>query len=551
MNSFPSVIWAPQDSFDLDASQLNGRRFVGGSFIDGIVSELQTGELLHLSCPQIEGKENLGRRLSMAIKTKTMAKIYSEMPRHIIEEVGSLHTLDPSINELALSRRGATRELRFSVTGIIHSLSSKNAIFKIASCVGGDTYPWDALICSSTAGRDVVRKIWEQRLEYLSRRFSSERLNDQWLPSTPVIPLLGPSTQPYHPEMGREERRMLARSVLGISARSFVVITLGRISFHSKANPIPLYKALSDIALKNSDITLIECGQYANDGTEHVYNELAALYPAFKRLVIGGGVVATELEKWQALAAANVYVSVSDNIQETFGISLLEAMLAELPVIASDWSGYRDIVQDGVTGFLVPTSNMLDSLGRDPLEIAYYSDNLSYDFWIGLSSLGISVDIGSLERLLHLLMTEDQLCSRLGQKGFESYHKRYTPNIVINQYRHLWSELSEMRKMAISSGQYTTGRAPVMQQLFSGFSTTSEQRDSARIVDVASAGKLLSSKLTKEFLALLTGGDLEKVILGYIENNTNIEAVELCNKGLRHDQAIRLISILVKYGVAV
>lgn len=39
---------------------------------------------------------------------------------------------------------------------------------------------------------------------------------------------------------------------------------------------------------------------------------------------------------------------------ETFGIALCEAMSCERPVVASDFGGFSEIVEDGVTGLLVP-----------------------------------------------------------------------------------------------------------------------------------------------------------------------------------------------------
>ena len=54
-------------------------------------------------------------------------------------------------------------------------------------------------------------------------------------------------------------------------------------------------------------------------------------------------------------SAADVFISLVDNIQETFGITPLEAMASGLPVVVSDWDGYRHTVRDGEEGFLIPT----------------------------------------------------------------------------------------------------------------------------------------------------------------------------------------------------
>src|SRR5205807_184608 len=53
--------------------------------------------------------------------------------------------------------------------------------------------------------------------------------------------------------------------------------------------------------------------------------------------------------------AADVFVSPIDNIQESFGLTVVEAMACGLPQVVPDWNGYRDTVIDGDTGFLIPT----------------------------------------------------------------------------------------------------------------------------------------------------------------------------------------------------
>lgn len=52
-------------------------------------------------------------------------------------------------------------------------------------------------------------------------------------------------------------------------------------------------------------------------------------------------------------AAADVVLGASF-VNETFGISLCEALATERPVIAADFGGFREVVRDGETGLLVP-----------------------------------------------------------------------------------------------------------------------------------------------------------------------------------------------------
>lgn len=45
------------------------------------------------------------------------------------------------------------------------------------------------------------------------------------------------------------------------------------------------------------------------------------------------------------------------SIRESFGVSLIEAMALEIPVVATDNAGFREILEDGITGLIVEGQN--------------------------------------------------------------------------------------------------------------------------------------------------------------------------------------------------
>jgi phosphatidyl-myo-inositol alpha-mannosyltransferase len=78
-----------------------------------------------------------------------------------------------------------------------------------------------------------------------------------------------------------------------------------------------------------------------------------------------------EAQKARYFASADIFCAPSTG-QESFGIVLLEAMAAGVPIVASDIHGYKNVVQRDATGLLVEPRNhnqlaaALYTLARDP-----------------------------------------------------------------------------------------------------------------------------------------------------------------------------------------
>ena len=109
--------------------------------------------------------------------------------------------------------------------------------------------------------------------------------------------------------------------------------------------------------------------------------------------------------------AADIFTSLSDNIQETFGLVIIEAMSCGLPVVASDWNGYRDLVVDGETGFLVPTTMFkgatVDSTVRFLLGV------ISYDRFLGECNQTTSIDNVAAAQAFTRLISDRSLRERM------------------------------------------------------------------------------------------------------------------------------------------
>ena len=149
---------------------------------------------------------------------------------------------------------------------------------------------------------------------------------------------------------------------------------------------------------------------------------------------------------WQAVwGVVDIFCSLSDNIQETFGLTPVEAMAAGLPVIVTDWNGYRDTVRHKIDGFRISTMQAPAGCG-DYLSLVHATGSLSYDRYIGYHSQTVSLNYEELINHLMLLVESKNMRKKMGDSARLHAQSTYDWSRVISQYQELWKELATIRQ---------------------------------------------------------------------------------------------------------
>lgn len=419
------------EAYDVTHGKPMGRHFAGHGFLSAFAWYTS-----HDAPVGYVGNAKLGGEFCSFIKNFRP----ESSPRYIVaakagalRQVGCLFTPSP-INAAQTWQRELHGPRSWSLCGVNHTLSSARAMDGLTALLAAAVQPWDAIICTSTASRAVIETLFARQEEHLSRRLGATRFVR---PQLPVIPL-GVDCEA---QTRRAEHRGEARSSLGIEPGDFVVLFLGRLSFHAKANPTPMYLALERLTRRHR-VVLIECGWTANEHIAQAYADARAkLCPSVRSIVLDGRVNEVRDTAW---AAADVFCSLSDNIQETFGLTPIEAMAVGLPVVVTDWDGYKDTVRNGLDGFAVPTIAAPPGAGQH-LATRHALEVDTYDSYIGQASTAIAVDVDATAAAFERLAADPDLRRRMGANGAARARERFDWRVIVRAYEELWRELAALR----------------------------------------------------------------------------------------------------------
>jgi glycosyltransferase involved in cell wall biosynthesis len=354
---------------------------------------------------------------------------------------GTLYLPDPSLHAHAWRRRAGDQRA-YSLTGITHTTASASAMDMIAELPLAPVQEWDALICTSRAVKAMVESLLDHQQAYLAERLGARSFTR---PQLPVIPL-GVDCAKFAADPAT---RAAQRAALGIGADDLAVLFVGRLSFHAKAHPFPMYAALEQAARKTGKrLHLIQAGWFANEFIEGAFRDGAkAFCPNVTAHFLDGRKPELRFAVWQA---ADIFTSLSDNIQESFGLTPIEAMAASLPSVVSDWDGYRDTIEHQVHGFRVPTLAPAPGQGAD-LADGHAIEIDTYDRYCGYASQFVAVDIPAAAEAYAALVGDPGLRRSQGAAAQAKARSEYDWRRIVARYQELWTELAGQRRKAAES----------------------------------------------------------------------------------------------------
>lgn len=322
---------------------------------------------------------------------------------------------------------------RFPICNLTHSVDVPMAMLFVPGALLASE-PYDVLVASSKAGTKALQALLEASVTLLQSKCEGSRRISQ--PQIVHIPFgvdakyLVPQDQQY------------SRSILGLPVSALILLYTGRFSDVTKADLEPLMVIFRKLAEDFPDAHLVLAGQDTNGAYSRSLISLAAELGIQHKVTFIRNF--PHFAKQLIYAAADIFVSPVDNIQETFGLAVAEASASGLPVVASDWSGYREIVLHGRTGFLVHTQWDSEGIG----EICRSVNALQTNHRRHLIASRTTIDLDSMLGYLRLLAQNQILRRSMGDEARQRMRSLFSWSSIIRQHELLWSDLWKLSAVA-------------------------------------------------------------------------------------------------------
>ena len=475
---------------------------------------------------------------------------FANFPR--LSEVGCLFVPGPGLSNDAWVRRSFNSRA-YSICGVTHTTATERIMDSIGALLIDPVQSWDAIVCTSTVVKKTLERVVHSYADYLEDRIGVRPT----IPvQFPVIPLGVDCEQFFPPE--REAYRAIWRDKLDIADDAIAVLYVGRLSFTAKAHPLPMFLALEEAARQTGKkIHLLLAGWFDPPTTETLWRQDAQKFcPSVTVVFLDGRQDAIRRQIW---SAADIFTSLSDNIQETFGLTPIEAMAAGLPVVVTDWDGYRDTVRHGVDGFRIPV--FMPEPGRgEELAVRFANKVDSYGRYCGGVSQMTSVDLGACVTAYVNLIQDKHLRSKLGAAGRRRAAEQYDWRQIVGKYQELWQELAQRRMQDTENAPRQKGKHSIPLRLdpfalFQEYPTGCINSESLLIPHNGNMQKSLeqiSSSVMNSFAAHLLLSKAEQVtVIEYLTQQGPVTVAEIIKlfPATRENQVLRTVGWMGKNGI--
>lgn len=344
--------------------------------------------------------------------------------------VQALHTTNNFLHR-AIHARSLVPGARFPVTAsAFQSTTFQGVLPEYAQDLVAGHWPCDRLAVMSDAMAEVLQGTYARLAATALAAWSGPKVT----PALCTIPP-GIDTERYTPVSGAAWRQKLH-----LPANAFVVLWLSRLSPTDKADLQPVLRSFRDYLARTDDadrpVHLVLAGSdYAQYGV--------AVVRWVQELGIGdrirGVANPSEADKPALMAAADCFLSLTDNPQEAFGYAILEAMACGKPVVASDWDGHKETVTADV-GFRART--LWGAQAR--------LDSLSPLYW--LTEMGamqltaaqtVAIDMPAAWAAVETLRRDPALAQQMGAAARARAVAGFSWQAIIGRYVAMWSEANE------------------------------------------------------------------------------------------------------------
>ncbi|MGE4468730.1 MAG: glycosyltransferase family 4 protein [Desulfovibrio sp.] len=424
-------VWGTLDPF-LESGAVLGRKMANTSFLAALLRADPFDEY-HFFLADAVQRDSLREHLealfpAQAGRLRVLDR--RDLPENLARQpYHCFHQSDCIALQASLARaRNAYSPAVVPITGVTHSLSYANYAEAFLRHLWPGTSPRDCIVCTSAAAVGAVQ-------EYFDQLRQGYGLGPEY--AQPLLRRIPLGVDPQGPAPATAEQRAAGRQSLGLEPERTVFLVFGRLSHQSKMDLLPLLRAFQHAfqqrTMAPEQVSLVLAGWVEEgDAFPDTLKELAANIGLDLRVEARPG----ERRKQALYYAADVFVSIADNPQETFGLTVLEAASAGLPAVVSDYDGYRDLVRHGVTGLLVPTLGPEQSTDLDIMAPLLYDNQYHL-----LLAQRTAVDVPGLACCLARLHADPDQRAHMGRAARTRVLEQFTWDKVVCRYLELWDEL--------------------------------------------------------------------------------------------------------------